>query len=658
MCEVTKQEEALWLRWLIPLPKEISIPRKVTLPAGEVSLRLRQGASDVEKHAATELTSLFRAKADVDLSRGSFEILLGVCDEEGRLEGRMVPGAEELPEVPNSEQAYIVRPRDEDGLVLTALDERGIYYAARTLYQLLEDKFADGQVTIPLATISDWPDISERGQWRPETKREVEGMTTYKLNLLEKTANLSFDERGKGIAQIDQELIDHGRLRALKVVPIILHLDYLDSTGLFDHWPEIMGQGEKAWASVEDKPVALCFSQPKTTEILADWMTSLAAQPGVTDINVWLSEYEGQCQCPQCTEAAERGLPQHAREAQAVGDALQMVQRSHPWIRARVLLSQGSYPHNEEILAAMPPTVDVSYYCGVGWERSTYNSSPEPIVYPIMEDYAADHWLGVYPQFTASWGTVCPWSGPQFVRYRMCEFVEKGIDCVCGYAVPNNELHQFNIAAAAEWSWNLNGRSEREFAIAWATRHGIREAEALGDWVEILGPVSWNIYGAGPAATPFLTVLGESAQLVAEGRRPVLGEGIWRYYQQPEDLSRDMEACERALEIAERLDAPEILYETRVVQAYAVMVNEIFAVGMLLSESASLSDEARGELQQCTSRLAMAGTQATDALNAWKEGICPGLRADRFDSTVQETRQTVVTIMDALTQLGVKVSDD
>ena len=382
--EVTKQEEARWFRWLIPLPKQIAIREKVTLASAEVGIRLREGAGDVERQVAGELASLLKAKADADLNGGGFEILIGVCDAQGRLEGTAIPGAEELSGLPNSEQAYVIRPTGERRLVLTALNERGVYYAGRTLHQLLEGKFAGDEVTIPLASVTDWPDISERGEWGGSAARDVEWMAGCKLNLVEVHARLNVAEDGKGVATMDEELIESGRLRALKVVPIIMHLDYLRSSKLYERWPEVQGVGDAARAPVGGEPVALCFTQPKSAEILTDWMASLAGYEGVTDINVWLSEWQGQCQCPACTEATERGLPQHAREAQAVGQALEVVRQEHPAVSARILLTQGSYPDNDKVLAATPSEVQVTYYCGAGRETSTYNSSRDPMIYPLL----------------------------------------------------------------------------------------------------------------------------------------------------------------------------------------------------------------------------------------------------------------------------------
>ena len=153
--KVSKQEEAQWLHCVIPLPKQISIMSKVELPAAAVKIRLRQDAGEVVKTAAAELSALFKEKANVDASTGSFEILIGVCDKEGKIEGATILHADELAELPNWRQAYVIHAIDENRLVLTALDERGVYYAVQTLCQLLDTKFADGKVSMPLVTATD-----------------------------------------------------------------------------------------------------------------------------------------------------------------------------------------------------------------------------------------------------------------------------------------------------------------------------------------------------------------------------------------------------------------------------------------------------------------------------------------------------------------------
>ena len=171
--KVSRQEETGWLRWVIPLPKKISISGKVEVPAKEVKITVRRGASDTEKTGADQLIRLFKEKSNTIDGRAfdaggkgkAFEILIGVCDARGKIEDVTIPGAADLVGLPNSEQAYRIHPVNDTQLVLTALDERGAYYAVQTLCQLLESNFSDGNVTIPLVSVTDWPDMEQRGEW-------------------------------------------------------------------------------------------------------------------------------------------------------------------------------------------------------------------------------------------------------------------------------------------------------------------------------------------------------------------------------------------------------------------------------------------------------------------------------------------------------------
>ena len=76
-----------WLNGVIPLPKEVSLAQQVTLPASDVRLTLRGGADELERNALRKLQTLFLDKAGVENAAvGAFDILLGVCDADGRVD--------------------------------------------------------------------------------------------------------------------------------------------------------------------------------------------------------------------------------------------------------------------------------------------------------------------------------------------------------------------------------------------------------------------------------------------------------------------------------------------------------------------------------------------------------------------------------------------
>ena len=646
---VSEDEQAQWFRRLIPLPKEIAIDRKVELPASQVRLRLRQGAGDVERTAADELRALLKQKAE---SGGRFEILIGVSDARGKLEDVTVPEAARLAKLPNAEQAYVIRPQGDSRLVLTALDERGVFYAAQTLRQLLEGKSDEGTITIPLVTVTDWPDLAERGEWGGSSKKDVVWMARHKMNLVEGHVSLGMTKDGRGEAKADEKLLEQAQRHALKFVPVITHLNGLGRSGIYQNYPGLRGKGDKAQHPTHKRLVVPCCSQPKLIEVLADWMCTLASQKGVTDICAWLSELRNQfCSCEKCREA---GVGQYAIEARCLVRAWRMARKQYPTLGLRILLTQGSYATNDKVLAEIPEEVGVSYYDG----GRTYDSSRDPMIYPLLENYAAKgRWLGCYPQLTASWRIVCPWSGPQFIKYRMTEFVEKKLKSLCGYATPHNRLYDFNITATAEWSWNSQGRGEREFAAAWATRRGIKDPDAAAEWAVTLGPVGWDVYGS---RVPFSHFFGRAAGMVKSRAKPVLGKGMFRYFPTVEHIDRDLAACEKAMTIATRLDSPTILLETQVIQGYVQIIREIYTIAKRVSTTKRPTYTERVELQDAMTRLSAAGLRVAEALKEW-ERVCTvesggdrRIGGSRLMDTIDVTEKTVVGIGDALAGFGIR----
>ena len=641
---VSKDEAAKWLQWLIPLPKEIVITHKLTLPVSDVGLRLRSDAGDVEKTGAEEIAALFEEKAEARPAGTRFEILIGLCDAAGTVDGITVPGAERLGELPNRDQAYAIHPVGENRLVLTALDEKGVYYAARTLCQLLESSFDGPNVTLPLAEALDWPDLEERGEWGGSAISDVPWMASYKMNLVERHVTLKVGQDGKGFAETDTDFIEMGRKHALKVVPIITHLDHLRGTGLYDVFPELMGKGKGAYDDAHPSLWAPCASNPRFFQVLADWMCDLAKQRGVTDVCAWLSEHHVRCGCEKCSKVG-----QYALEARGLVEGWKKARETHPDLRLRILLTQGSYSTNDKVIAECPPEVGVTYYDG----GRTYNSSRDPMIYALLEDFATQgRWLGCYPQLTASWRIVCPWSGPQFIQCRMQEFVDKKLRCLCGYATPDNRLYEFNILAAAEWSWNAHGRSPEEFALAWATRRRLSDPGAAAKWAVMLGPVGWDVYGSG---IPYPHLFDSAARMVSARNAPEWGRGMFRYFPGGAHVEKDLEICDQALAIAGKLGAPDIIGETKTIQGYVRMVRAIHAIAEAYKGDGEPDSATLERLQEGMNNLAHASYETCQALEDWERAAATRQYSrGRFSDTLDVTRKTAQDIGKILAPLGIE----
>jgi len=640
---VSEAEVRACLRRLLPLPQEITIERRVTVPIDVIRLELGAEESELTQAAVGELAALLGEGVLAQSRPDNLFTIRLECASSDAAGAIRAPGVETLAALRNPEQAYLVTPLAANGLTVAALTDRGLYYGCKTVQQLLRPGLANGRVTIPLAEVRDWPDLAERGEWGGSANADIEWMAERKMNLVESHVDMSIDAAGQGVAKLDETLLERGRKHAVKVVPIITHLDQLAGSGIYERYPELKGVGKSAKGTWSADQIAPCFSQPRMPEILAEWFASLASQEGVSDVCVWLSEEQLQCECEHC-----RAEGQFVLEAKAAVRAWELAREKTPHVRLRILLTQGSYSTNDKVLAAVPPEVGISYYDG----GRTYDSSRDPMIYPLLEDYAKQgRWLGCYPQLTASWRIVCPWSGPQFIRYRMTEFVQDGLQCLCGYATPSNRLYDLNVQAAAEWSWNSKGREEHEFAAAWATREGLKDAEKAADWAVMLGPVAWDVYGSG---IPYPQFFGRAPNMVAKRTTPKLGEGMFRYFPTVEHIDRDLTVCRQALSLAEALDAPLLTAETRTIGGYVEMIRSVYDIATAVAGKEALTPDEQRRVQALVNDLDEASRNTVAGLGEWDAATGPGLGGGRFADTVQVTDQTAVDVAAALAAFGIE----
>lgn len=88
---------------MIPLPKQVSLEGRLTLPVSEVVLQLRRHAMDVEQNARDELLELIRNKTGAAPGTEGFRVLAGVCDGDGKIDGTAIPGANRLAALRNAD---------------------------------------------------------------------------------------------------------------------------------------------------------------------------------------------------------------------------------------------------------------------------------------------------------------------------------------------------------------------------------------------------------------------------------------------------------------------------------------------------------------------------------------------------------------------------
>lgn len=647
---LTPKEETQWLRHLIPLPHEIKLERKIILRPSDVSIILKKNAGDVERNAAAELENLFKSKTGIVPTGKKFSIIIGIADQNGKLNGHAVKNFHQLNKLPNSDQAYIIQSHDDNTLILTALNGKGIYYAAVTLYQLLEPFMTSKKVDLPLANVLDWPDMEERGLWNfPDPVEFIPWLSMMKLNY-GKMVNTKIQtvEKGKeNHATIDKDLMMHARLTAFNYMPFIMHFNFLHMYGLFRAYPELAGVGESALAGryfahkIGNQHRAVCTSQPFFTGILTEWMMDIASQ-GAEEISCWLSERPVQCGCDKCT-----AVGQFVLEARACVNAWRETRKTYPDFTIRLFISTTTNERYHRVCAETPPEVRLERCCA-NWIERVPHLPRDLLVNPLF-DYYADHgrWMASYDVPLGAYGRVDTpeYMVPSSTAHRIKDFVSQLIDRkyrgaygMLAWGSLAKETYDFNINALAEWAWNKNGRTEKEFATAWATRAGYADPEAVSEWSEIMGPVEFDVYDS---EFPVSYSWGRATQMVNERTRPVHGEEMFRYYTTDEDFDAKIEACNRALDIAKKFENPYLAHETKVVQSYARLAQAIY----LIADQVAIDDlstlESQQKLRAKIDMLKQAGKENISAIKTWRSALGPEPWHQRVYDAIKGTESTV-----------------
>ncbi|MDD4267711.1 MAG: hypothetical protein GXY25_16420 [Pirellulaceae bacterium] len=622
---LSQREADAWLRWVIPLPKQASIPARRLVSLEAVKVRLHDGAGDVEQFAARELEALLQPKeaADSQAADADFELLLGVCDEEGRLGDQTVPGAAELAKLPNGEQCYRIAPLGEDRIALVGLDPRGVSYAARTFGQLLEPKIAGGKVELPLARITDWPDLAERGIWWRKSPRADGGVprglwwgksgyddgtldwfSSLKLNHQEIRAHLLVEKGEPATATLDAGEVNRCRLRAIKMIPIVSHLEQLGGSGIFAAYPETRGQGKHPdWADV------ICFSQPETQRIFDEWFVSLSKTVPCDDVMVWLSENAVYCTCDRC-----KPVEQFQHEMQVVIHAWREAQKVRPSLRLRLLLTQGSNPQNLAIINSAPRDVGITYYDG----GRTYTVARRPMIPAAMREAIRGRWFGCCPTLSGTWYAISPFAGAAYMKERMGELHEVGAVNLVGFATPSLRLNEFALSAAAEFAWNSSGRTPREFVLAWATRHRLTDAEKVAQWWEQIEEPQRDLYISNLTSEGFWP---QVARFIADRRGGQPGTGFLAGFAKDGRLEADIAGAAHAATIADSIPDKRFLHEARYTLAALEMARASRDLTVLLAGQKTLSPSKRKEAARLFEQIHLALAQVAEELVAYSRCV-------------------------------------
>ncbi len=626
---LSEEEAERWKLHLTPLPRQVEISGSVQAARGSVAVRAPGDGDAVLQQTVREMRGLLGEPSG---QAAVFTILLQTGGED----------AEKLRALKNSEQAYSISPLpDGAGLRLTALTSTGLFYAWKTVEQLVRARSEGERLALPVLSVLDWPDMEDRGLWGADNWRHLKWMAARKLNIVEQISRLKVDGSGVATAALQPErepMVEEAPLYGMKAVPVVLHLEQLKHTGLFDAYPQLRGKSPREGV--------ICYSRPEFREVLRDWIISLASLPNVHEVDVWMTEnlwpHTGGCECESCQKEDWAIL-----EARTIVAAWRMAQEKLPGLGLRILTSEATEDRNEDIFRELPPEVKVWWYHSL----LTYNTTRAPMIWrPYLSEVArAGRWVGVCPNLVAAVHTTQPFTSPQFAYGRMKEFLDQGMSGHLGYIVPRVQYGYFILEGAAEWGWNINGRTPREFAYSWAVRQGLRDPEKFAEWCDTLGETSWAVYGSEWPAGEQRDISWKSAERLLKGTLPPLGFVLWEAYRLPwgdikseEELEEHLRRAGRAVQLARELGRAEFYLESLYIQGHVRALNALYRLKGLVRGGRVREgriEEARRWFREYVRGL----EQAADVLPRWEATVYtfPGDLSDFTEKPVNIIREMI-----------------
>jgi hypothetical protein len=266
---------------LIPQPQQIRYGegilalKGVTISFGSTPLAEDLFAADELASALAELTG---TRAPVMSGRAPAPSI--VLHRTGGMDP--LPGADDRPG-PDSRESYEIRISPA-GAEIRARSSAGLYYAAETVRQLVEERA--GEKFLPEAEIHDWPALAYRGfmmdtshgplPTEEEIERQINFLARWKANQYYFYSEASIELRGYSLvnpgARYSQQqirrIIDYARARHVDVVPCL---------ELYGHLHDLFRVERYANMSALPHGGEINPRNPQTQALLHDWVQQLAA---------------------------------------------------------------------------------------------------------------------------------------------------------------------------------------------------------------------------------------------------------------------------------------------------------------------------------------------------------------------------------------------
>ena len=168
-----------------------------------------------------------------------------------------------------------------------------------------------------------------------------------------------------------------------------------------------------------------------------------------------------------------------------------------------MFLSTTTQQRDYVIYDELPPEVKIVRCCVTDTKRVRH--LPRDLFRnPLLDHYTAQgRWVGTYDVPLNVNGNVetpefkTPYRSAHRIRNYVRQLVQRryrGAAGMMAWANHARTICDFNISALSEWSWNVDGRTEKEFALAWATINGMGSPGKVAQWAEWMGPIEFDVY--------------------------------------------------------------------------------------------------------------------------------------------------------------------
>ena len=571
---LTPAQETRIRRFLHPLPQELHLKGVAwKIVASRCGLETSAKPDSVEEAMVGDFANRWRERFTTRLAStdGELRVVAGLIRNLpalGQAAARGLFDAKYLAERRNAEQAYAIATEagpERVTVYIAANEPPGLHYGLVSFEQLLAALSEGGDVVYPQAAIVDWPDVGRRGTWTlplNEAEQTLREYSRWKCNYVE-AWHLHVGKVGEqGQLEVNwtqpKEVIDIGKRFGVTIYPGTGHLSrHAGRADVRKHYPG-------AAATKGGRPQALCFSSPDAWRFVEAYLEGIARKYDFAD--VWMSELEGPtggCQCKRCKGNLRN---QFVNEIKAIMGGYEKARKINPKFRIMIGLTQGSAPHNHQVIQHIPKDLPINYYDGKVTYRVTFQRYNLP---PMAQEIKR---LGYTMGSTNSPGQTAmlvPFLAPQYCRMLAGEAEDRNLDFVLSEFWPSPFVHDLHAQAMAEFLWNSNGRTADEFVAAWATRRGLDDPEGTAAVIRLIEYPSRAL-----RATKMREVLPMIVDSVQGKEKPntIVLHGFEN--RRAEEARRALALCDEAVARAERLKNPKLLADCRQVRFWVAIFND------------------------------------------------------------------------------------